>query len=241
MIDRPRKANPTPAPVQASVRDTAASSAVPQMTLFICGPFGAGKSTVTRFVTDELTGRGHEVCTIILDTIGHELLDSDEKLCDILVKSFGEQILDKAGHIDRRALATAGFADAASRTALNAITHPVILTRAVAQLAEYATADFCVFEAPFPFSTLERTPGYGSEYLRAAHEHGAVVTVSAPRKLRMQRVRDKGFSISDAQARMAAQPEEGAYLAGADYCLDNVDDLAALHQSVSDLVDTLCR
>jgi len=233
--------NPTPASAQAPDLDIITSGAVPQMTLFISGPFGAGKSTVTSFVTDELTARGHEVCTIILDTIGHELLDSDEKLCDILAKSFGEQILDKTGHIDRRALAEAGFADAASRTALNAITHPVILTRAVQQLAEYATADFCVFEAPLPFSTLECTPGYGSEYLRAAREHGAVVTVTAPRKLRMQRVRAKGFSITDAQARMAAQPEDEVYLANADYHLDNIDNLEALHQSVSDLVDTLCR
>jgi len=233
--------NPTPAPAQASALNNATSEAVPQMTMFICGPFGAGKSTVTHFVTDELKDRGCEVCTIILDEIGHKLLDSDENMCDILVKSFGEQILGSDGHIDRGALAVAGFADAASRTALNAITHPRILTRAVEQLAEYADADFCVFEAPLPFSILECTPGYGSECLRAAHEHGAVITVTAPRKLRMQRVRAKGFSILDAQARMAAQPEEDVYLDCADYRLDNVDDLAALHQSVSDMIDTLCR
>jgi len=240
MIDRPRKVNPTPAPMRASALDSAASEAVPQMTVFICGPFGAGKSTVTRFVTDELKERGHEVCTIILDVIGHELLDSDEKLCDILVKSFGEQILAADGRIDRRALAAAGFADAASRTALNAITHPRILTRAVEQLAEYADADLCVFEAPLPFSTLECVPGYGSEYLREAHEHGAIVAVNAPRKLRMQRVRAKGGPRTGAQARMAAQPDEAVYLSDADYRLDNVDDIAALHQAVTHMVDALC-
>jgi len=244
MIDRPRSAGTKkvrPGGATPASPEDITNAPVPQMTLFICGPFGAGKSTVTRIVTDELSGRGHEVCTILLDEIGHELLSSDEKLRDILAGAFGEQILDKSGQIDRRALAAAGFADAASRTALNAITHPLILTRAVRELAEHATADFCVFEAPLPFSTLECTPGYGSEYLRQAREHGAVITVAAPRQLRLQRVRDKGFADDDARARMAAQPGEDAYLSCADYRLDNEDDLDALHQAVSDLVDRLCR
>jgi len=208
--------------------------------VFICGPFGAGKSTVTDLLGVELKSRGHEVVTIILDRIGHELLVYDEKLREILVESFGAQILDSEGAIDRTALAAAGFADAASLTALNAITHPPILARAVGQLAQHAAAQFCIFEAPLPFAWLERTPGYGSERLLEARENGLMVTVVAPVELRVQRVEAKGFSEADAIARMGAQPADEAYLEGADYRIDNTGDMAALRQSVSQLADTLC-
>ncbi|MCL2655467.1 MAG: dephospho-CoA kinase [Coriobacteriia bacterium] len=242
MIDRPPRKNPTPAPVQASVTDAdAPSPAVPRMTLFICGPFGAGKSTVTEFVAAELTARGHEVCTILLDEIGHELLAHNQKLRDILVESFGDEILRPDGQIDRSALAAVSFADEVSQMALNAITHPPILTRAVEELARHATADFCVFEAPLPFSVLESTPGYGSEYLREARDSGQVIAVMAPLDVRLRRVCEKGFTADDACARMAVQPDEDAYLACADLRLDNKGDLSALRQATSELVDTLCR
>ncbi|MCL2332598.1 MAG: dephospho-CoA kinase [Actinomycetia bacterium] len=240
MAEHAESKNLTPAFGQASVADTA-TSLVPQMTLFISGSFGAGKSTVTRFITDELAGRGHEVCTILLDEIGHELLVCDDKLLEILVESFGDEILSPDGQIDRSALAAAGFADEASHTALNAIMHPPILARAVARLAAHATADFCVVETPLPFSILESTPGHGSEYLRKARENGCVVLVTAPLELRLQRVIDKGFTVDDACARMAVQPDEAAYRLGADLHLENDGDLDMLHYLVSVLAEGLCR
>jgi len=221
--------------------DRAATSRLPQMTLFVCGPFGAGKSTVTRFVAEELVSRDREVCTILLDEIGHELLDSDEKLRDILVESFGDEIEGSDGQIDRAALAAASFSDEASQTALNAIMHPPILARAVTRLAEHATADFCVVETPLPFSILESTPGHGSEYLREARRHGCVILVTAPLELRLQRVIDKGFAADDACARMAIQPDEAAYRRGADLHLENDGDLDRLHHLVSVLAEGLCR
>ena len=214
---------------------------VPRMTLFISGPFGAGKSTVTHFIADELAARGHEVCTILLDEIGHELLACDAKLRDILVESFGSEILKSDGQIDRSALAAVGFADEASHTALNAIMHPPICARAVAQLAEHATADYCLVETPLPFSILESTPGHGSEYLREARKNGCVIVVTAPLELRLQRVIDKGFTVDDACARMAIQPDEAAYRIDADLHLENNGDLAMLHHLVSVLAEGLCR
>jgi len=241
MIDRTPEINTTPASGQASALDSSAAPALPQMTLFVCGPFGAGKSTVTRFITDELAGRGHEVCTILLDEIGHELLASDKKLREILAASFGDEILDSSGQVDRSALAAVSFADDVSQVALNAIMHPPILTCAVNRLAQHATADFCVFEAPLPISVLENTPGYGSEYLRQARESGKVIAVMAPLDVRLQRVCDKGFTADDACARMAVQPDEDVYLSCADVRLDNDNGLEALHRRTIELVNELCR
>jgi len=214
---------------------------VPQMTLFISGPFGAGKSTVTDFAAEELRGRGREVAVILLDEIGHELLETDAKLREILVESFGEVILTREGRIDRAALAAQSFADEASHTALNAIMHPPILAHAVKRLAANASADVCVLETPLPFSILESTPGSGSEHLRLARENGCVVVVTAPLELRLQRVVAKGYSLDDACARMAVQPDEEAYRRGADLHLENNGDLDMLYHLVSVLVEGLCR
>ncbi len=205
--------------------------------VFVSGPLGAGKSTVTALLAEAFSARGLPVERISLDMISHELLTTDERLRDVLVEAFGACILSKDGTIDRAALARQAFCDAASVSALNAITHPSILVRA-SELLEQAIHEgsaVCLIETPLPCAQLERTPGVGSERLIIELERGIIVSVAAPVELRVERAEARGMTSADIRARLDAQPELSAYTTEAAFVIENNGDKDRLEQAVQKL------
>lgn len=84
----------------------------------LTGGIGSGKSTVTQI----LSKLGAEV--IDADTIGHDVLLTDNFIREQLVDSFGKNILKQKRQIDRKKLAKIVFDDPEALKKLNDVMHP---------------------------------------------------------------------------------------------------------------------
>ncbi len=163
---------------------------------------------------------GKSVVAAKLAQLGAVVIDADA-LARVVVEpgtpglaairnSFGEQMLAENGTLNRAALGALVFADDAAREKLNSILHPLI--RAEAQrLREAADPNALVVE-DVPLLAETGTP----------EAFDVVIVVQAPREERVRRmVEDRGWSVQQAEARMAAQASDEQRAQIADYLLMN--------------------
>jgi dephospho-CoA kinase len=134
------------------------------------------------------------------------------------------------GTLDRAALATVVFADAAARERLNAIVHPRVRALAAEREASAAPGQIVVHVVPLLFET-----GYDASLERS-------ILVVAPEAERVARVVARDLTGEAAvRARIAAQidPEKARELA--DYVIVNDGDLDRLRERTRDVYDELLR
>ncbi len=172
----------------------------------LTGQTGAGKSTVSA----RLAARG---CAVIdCDQVTRDPALYSGDCLKALQKAFGRDIMKPDGTLDRRLLANRAFADADSTQTLNRITHPVILDRLRAAIAECvaAGARVIVLDAPTLFEA-------GAERLCRR-----IVSVLANRAVRRARILQRdGITSQEAERRMGAQQTDDFYAERSDYVLDN--------------------
>lgn len=96
----------------------------------LTGGIGSGKSTVAAMLA------GHGAHVIDLDLIAHELTAAGGAALPALREAFGAAVFDQAGALDRARLRETVFADAAAKTRLEAILHPMIRAQALRQAHE---------------------------------------------------------------------------------------------------------
>jgi len=179
----------------------------------LTGGIGSGKSTVGEL----LVQRG--AVLIDADRIAREVVVPGGPAYQPLVDRFGPGILAPDGTVDRPSLAAIAFADAESLAALNAITHPAISAVMAQRRAAEAGGDrVVVLDIPL---------------LKPEHRDvlslDVVVVVDCPVEVAVDRlVRQRGFSLQDAEARVAAQAGREERRHGADFVIDNSGDRARL-------------
>jgi len=183
----------------------------------LTGGIGSGKSTVA----DLLVEQG--AVLIDADRIAREVVAPDGPAFRPLVDRFGPGILTPGGTLDRAALAAIVFPDPEALAALNAITHPAIGTvMTERRAAAEGTGRVVVLDVPL------MKPEH-RELLRLA----AVIVVDCPVEVALTRlVGQRGFTRTDAEARMAAQPSREERREGADFVIDNSSDLDHLRAEV---------
>ena len=156
--------------------------------LGIVGGIGSGKS----LVAERLVALGGHL--IVADALGHEGLRRPEIKAAIRAR-FGEDVFDN-GDVDRRRLAKIVFADENERHALEAIQFPYI-GRRVDEEIDKARRDpairFVILDAAVLLEA-----GW-----RARCDH--VLFVDAPRHVRLERVKSRGWTEADLAAREAHQ------------------------------------
>lgn len=156
----------------------------------LTGGIASGKSTVAAMLRD----RDYPV--LDADALGHELLEPGQDAYKEVVREFGEGILAPGGAVDRRKLGAIVFADAQKRERLNQIMHPRI---------QQISAQW--------FSTLDRPGGPDLAFEDAALilEAGAkknldrVVVCWCRPEQQLERLRQRGVPLEDAQRRIASQ------------------------------------
>jgi dephospho-CoA kinase len=109
------------------------SSRPPAIRIGLTGPIGCGKSTVARWL-----GERPGVVVIDADRVAREVLDPGEPGLDAVVARFGRDLLKPDGDLDRARLGRLVFSDPVALRDLEAIVHPAVRPRI---LAEIATAD----------------------------------------------------------------------------------------------------
>lgn len=183
----------------------------------LTGGIGSGKSTVSQLLRE----RGAVV--IDADAIVHELQQPGQPLLQELAGAFGDDILDTEGRLDRAALASRAFADAATLERLNKIVHPAVGREMAARLeAQRGSDNVVVLDIPL----LVENPREGL---------CGTLVVDIPTELAVERlVEHRNMKRHDAEARIAKQASREARRAIADRVIDNSGDMAALEAQVDD-------
>jgi dephospho-CoA kinase len=179
----------------------------------LSGGIGAGKSTLAALLIE----RGAQV--IDADALGRDALRPGRPAWHSVVDQFGDEILVRDSmEIDRPRLARVVFSDRAKLAALNAIVHPVILDAVAGHLERLRGSDaIVVLDAALIFET-------GLDEIVEV-----LVVVTAPEADRRKRLSsERGMSIDDVTARMAAQAGTDELVARADVVVSNAGSLEDL-------------
>jgi dephospho-CoA kinase len=169
----------------------------------LTGGIGSGKSTVAAMLA------GHGAHVIDLDTIAHELTAPGGAAIPALRKAFGSAVFDSAGALDRARLRDTVFADAAAKTRLEAILHPLIRAQALRQAGLHSGVT--VVDVPL----LAESPGW--------REHAErVLVVDCSEEIQVARVAQRpGWDEAVARRVVAQQASRAQRRALADAVIVN--------------------
>lgn len=186
------------------------------MIIGLTGPIGSGKSTVANL----LAPKGAVI--VDADQIGRNLLERDLKITNQLIRAFGSSIVSEKGDIKRSVLAHLAFQSTAARAKLNKIVHPA-LTREIRRQSKAAVAKkrVVVIDAALLLEW------------RMNREVDLVLVVGAPKRLRLQRLIEKGLTRADALRRMKLQAPARVFDDAADVLLANTGTKSDLRKAVA--------
>ena len=190
----------------------------------LTGGIASGKSTVAR----HLEARG--VPVIDADQVARDIVAPGEPALAAIAETFGHEIIQSDGTLNRKGLGAIVFADPTKLEALNAITHPAIMTRVAERLAELRQEGhpWVVYEAAL---VIEHGLAPGLSEL--------VVVLCDP-ETQVQRVMARdGLDEQSARQRLAAQTDNATREARATHILHNDGSLEALLEATDALIETL--
>ena len=177
----------------------------------LTGGIGSGKSTVSAL----LAARGAHI--IDADVVTRDVQQPGSPVIEAIAERFGTGVVGDGGGLRRADLAEIVFADPEALRDLNAIVHPAVGAEINRRVNSLASSD-AVVVLDIPLLT-ENPRG----------ELQGKIVVDVPVEVQVERlVRYRGFTESDARARIAHQSNREERLTGADFVIDNagaVDDL----------------
>ncbi|QXQ11696.1 dephospho-CoA kinase [Paeniglutamicibacter sp. Y32M11] len=187
----------------------------------LTGGIAAGKSAVAALLVE------HGAVLIDADAIARAVVEPGTPGLAAVVAAFGQDILTPAGALDRPALGTLIFADTAARLKLNSIVHPLVRAQAEKLRADAVPQAVIVQDIPLLVESGQ------------AGNFDLVIVVAAPLEQRLQRmVHDRGMSLDDAKARIAAQATDEERAAVADIVITNSGTLEELRNLVDSIWET---
>ncbi len=184
----------------------------------LTGGIGSGKSTVSAM----LAARGAEI--VDADLITREVQLPGSAVVEAIAGRFGDDVIDDDGSLRRAKLAEIVFADADALADLNAIVHPAVRAEIARRVDRLASTDRMVV-LDIPLLTENR-----------AGAIQAKIVVDVPVETQVNRLMSsRGFSESDARARIARQASRDERLRDADFVIDNSGDIDDLDPQVDKL------
>jgi len=190
------------------------------MTVRLCitGGVACGKSAVAGFFAE------FGAAVLDADKVCHALMRKGSKPHADIVGTFGAGILAPDGEIDRRLLGEAVFGEPEKLAALNALTHPAVISEMDAWLEKTAPRSGCsrvpvaAGVVPLVFET-----GWIAPWDK-------ILCVSAPAGAQMERLAGRGFFGARAAARIEAQMPLEEKEAGSDYVIFNGGGMESLRR-----------
>ncbi|ASN39101.1 dephospho-CoA kinase [Arthrobacter sp. 7749] len=187
----------------------------------LTGGIAAGKSAVAALLVK------HGAVLIDADAIARAVVEPGTPGLAAVVAAFGQDILTPAGALDRPALGTLIFSDTAARLKLNSIVHPLVRAQAEKLRADAVEQAVIVQDIPLLVESGQ------------AGNFDLVIVVAAPLEQRLQRmVHERGMSVEDAKARIAAQATDEERAAVADIVITNSGTLEELQHHVDSVWET---
>jgi dephospho-CoA kinase len=200
-----------------AVRPLAVSGAPHRWVLGLTGGIASGKSTVAALFANA----GADV--IDLDEVAREVVAPGSALLQTVFQRFGSNLRLPDGSLDRRALRSVVFADAAKRLELEALLHPAMIERAGQRIAESQAAYQIVVN-----------PLLAEWGARARYDRVLLVDAHPEQQRRRLAARD-GSNAQEIEAMLAAQTSREKRQAVADDVIDNSGDATALAAEVAKL------
>jgi dephospho-CoA kinase len=164
------------------------------------------------------------------DALAREVVEPGTPGLQRIVDEFGKGVLDQGGRLDRKKVGDLVFGDEDAREKLNAIMHPMIGAAGATHMAALQESDapYLLYEAALLVET------------RSYEAFSALIVVSAEESLqRLRLIARDGFSVSEANARIASQLPLARKIAVADYVVTNNGDLEATRRQVADVHEKL--
>lgn len=184
----------------------------------LTGGIGSGKSTVATLFAE------HGITVIDSDAISHSLTQAGGVAIESLRSTFGDSYIDARGALDRARMRQLVFSDTAARHKLEAILHPMIRERMLAQ-AQAATSTYSLLVIPLLFET--------GNYLELVRR---TLVVDCAEVLQIARAMQRsGLSEQEVRAIMAQQIPRAERLQRADDTIRNDAGMDELQQQVMDL------
>jgi dephospho-CoA kinase len=184
----------------------------------LTGGIGSGKSTVSAM----LAARGAEI--VDADLITREVQIPGSAVVQAIARRFGDDVIDDDGSLLRAKLAEIVFADAEALADLNAIVHPAVRAEIARRVDRLAPTDRIVV-LDIPLLTENRSGAIQAK-----------IVVDVPVETQVDRlVSSRGFSESDARARIARQASLDERLRDADFVIDNSGDIDDLDPQIDKL------
>ncbi|WP_017437240.1 dephospho-CoA kinase [Saccharococcus caldoxylosilyticus] len=160
------------------------------LTIGLTGGIASGKSTVTKMI------RELGIPVIDADQVARDVVKVGEEAYTQIVATFGQDILQANGEIDRAKLGSIVFHNEQERKKLNAIVHPAVRRRMMAEKEEYVQsgAKTIVLDIPLLFES------------ELTHLIDKVIVVYVDDEVQLERLMKRnGFSKEEALARIRSQ------------------------------------
>ncbi len=189
------------------------------MLVALTGCLGCGKSTVLKIL------RELGVRTISADEIVHELLDSKE-VKEEIKRLFGPDVFLKDGRVDRKRLAQRIFSNQKEREKLEGLLHPLVFRR-IEKEYEKEPGRLMVAEIPLLFET------------DTQNRFSKVITVYAPLEVAIKRLKSRGMTREDIEARLKSQMPIEKKVERSDFVIDNSRGLKEIRKQVQQVLEKL--
>lgn len=192
------------------------------MIIGLTGQIGAGKSSAARIFTRL------GVTVIDADKIGRQVVGQSVSLRRQLAASFGSEILDRNGKLKRKKLAQLAFADESSRAKLNRLVHPHLLKELRKQVrSAKKKSSVVVIDAALLLNwEMDR-------------EVDLVLVIEAPKRIRMERLEQRGIDRQDALARQRLQFRSREFRKRADIVIINNGALIKVEAEIGQLLASI--
>jgi dephospho-CoA kinase len=169
----------------------------------LTGGLGMGKTTAARFLQE----RGAQI--VDTDELARQLVQPGQPALPEIQSVFGKNIVAPDGQLRRNELARIVFADAAARKKLEAILHPRIQERWLAQLETWRGENraLAVVVIPLLFET------------RAESHFDKIICVACSAPTQRERLLARGWTSEQIEQRIAAQMPVEQKIARADFVI----------------------
>jgi dephospho-CoA kinase len=190
----------------------------------LTGGIACGKTTVAKMFSDL------GIPVIDADELAREVVEPGTPGLQQIVDEFGKGVLDETGRLDRKTVADLVFGDEDARETLNAIMHPLIAAAGSNQIMAHQNdpAPYLLYEAALLVET------------RSYQAFSALVVVSAEESIqRLRLIARDGFTVREANARIASQLPLARKIAVADHVVVNNGDLDGTRRQVAEIHEKL--
>lgn len=174
------------------------------MIIGLTGGIASGKSVVAK----RFASLGAHI--VDADVLARRVVENGTPGFERIVKRFSRSVIGSDGEIDRKWLADVVFNDDEARADLNAIVHPEVKAASLAALNEIPSDEVAIEVIPLLVETGQQDA------------FDLLIVVDLPVEMQLERLMKRnGYSLHEANARLAAQASREQRLAVADIVIDN--------------------